>query len=256
MTACPKRGHRGCNVDEVAGRMQSRQRVALVAVFATLSVVCDAVAGLPQLIEGVWYGWIFLIAPISGIVLGPTEGFVATFLGVLVGHTLYPRGVVEYLFTVGAPIGSIVTACAYRNRWPMVILYYSVLLGAYFASPVAAYLPLWGMWDTYLAYGVLLLVALIWNQGHTRGKGRRLYLAVCTLIGLEADVLFRIFLFIPCQTYTSLFNFTVADLRVIWGAGAIVTPIQVGLSSVFTATLVPPLLTALSSLSQVHQEPP
>lgn len=242
-------------VGEVSSRLQTGQRVALIAVFATLSVICDAVAGLPSLIEGVWYGWIFLIAPISGIVLGPYEGFVATLLGVLVGHTLYPRGVVEYLFTMGAPIGSLVTAFVYRNQWPIVILYYSVLLIAYGVSPVAATLPLWGMWDTYLAYGILLLAALTWNKGpHAKVIGRRLRFAACTLIGLEADVLFRIFLFIPCQTYTSLFNFTVADLHVIWGAGAVVTPIQVGLSSVFTATLVPPLLTALSSISRVHRE--
>jgi hypothetical protein len=241
--------------DEIKGQLQTGQRIALIAVFSTLSVVCDAVAGIPPLIEGVWYGWIFLIAPITGIVLGPYTGFMATLIGVLVGHSLYPRGVVEYLFTLGAPIGSMVTAFIYRKQWKIVILYYSVLFIAYVSSPVASHLPLWGMWDTYVAYGAILLLALTRNMGpHMAAGGRRLRLAACILIGLEADVLFRIFLFIPCQTYASLFNFSVADLHAIWVAGAFITPIQVGLSSVFTAALAPSLLTTLCSLNRVRSE--
>jgi len=66
--------------------------LTLMAIFATLSIICDSVIGLPQLSSGVWYGWIFLMEPIAGIVLGPYAGFVSTLIGVLAGHSIYLRG--------------------------------------------------------------------------------------------------------------------------------------------------------------------
>ena len=98
--------------------------VALTAVFASFNVVCDSLMGLPQLSSGVWYSWIFLIEPVTGIVLGPRGGFLATLIGVIIGHTLYPRGQYEYLFTLGAPVGSSISAIIYRKKWKIVLIYY------------------------------------------------------------------------------------------------------------------------------------
>lgn len=234
--------------EEFPGTMGRSQRIALTAVFATLSVVCDSVAGLPQFTEGVWYGWIFILAPITGIVVGPLEGFFATLIGVALGHMVYPRGSFEYLFTIGAPLGSMISALISRRQWKPVILYYSLLFIAYFSSPVAPQLPLWGMWDTYVAYFAILLLIIFWKtETHLTIRGRTLHLLLSAVIGLEADVLFRIFLFIPCQTYASLFHFSVEYVHEIWALGALVTPIQVGLSSLVTLAVTPSLLNAISS---------
>lgn len=243
-------------IEELPVKLGRSQKIALTAVFATLSVVCDSVAGLPQLTEGVWYGWIFIIAPLTGIVLGPYEGFFATLIGVLIGHMLYPRGSFEYLFTLGAPLGSLISAFISRQQWKIVIMYYSLLFIAYFSSPIAPQLPFWGMWDTYVAYFAIILLIILWKTEKTLTiRGHSLHLLFYTLIGLEADVLFRIFIFIPCQTYTSLFNFPVEYLQEIWMLGALVTPIQVGLSSAITMAIVPSLLNALSSSSWfIHEK--
>lgn len=46
-------------------RIRRSQLITLIAVFATVSIVCDPIVDLPQLASGVWYGWIFLIEPIA-----------------------------------------------------------------------------------------------------------------------------------------------------------------------------------------------
>lgn len=235
-------------IDELKVKMRKSQRLALIAVFATLSVVCDSLAGLPQLTEGVWYGWIFIITPITGIVLGPYEGFLATLIGVMIGHSIYPRGSFEYLFTLGAPIGSMVSALISRKKWKIVLIYYSLLFTAYFSSPIAWQLPLWGMWDTYIAYAALMVLIIIWkSEKSIKIRERSFYFPLYALIGLEADILFRIFIFIPCRTYSLFYGFPIESLKAIWVAGAVVTPIQVAVSSVVTTAVVPYLMSVLPS---------
>jgi len=242
-------------IEEPRVNLRRSQRIALTAVFATLSVVCDSLAGLPQLTEGVWYGWVFIIAPITGIVLGPFEGFFATLIGVIIGHTVYPRGSFEYFFTLGAPIGSMISAFISRKKWKVVIMYYSLLFLAYFSSPIAPQLPFWGMWDTYVAYFAIIILIILWKSEKSLTiRGHSIHLLFYTLIGLEADVLFRIFIFIPCQTYASLFNFPVEYLKEIWMFGALATPIQVGLSSLVTIAVVPSLMNAFSSIGWLLPE--
>ena len=217
----------------------------MVAVFAALNVVCDSFMGIPQFAEGVWYSWIFVVEPLNGILLGPWAGFLSTLLGVIVGHFVYFRGVEEFLFTIGAPLGAMVSGLMLRDKGRWVLGYYAVLLFAYFTTPVAWQLPLWGMWDTYCAFIALSALTLT-------GRGRRLLesgsarrpwvLALYAFIGLEADVLFRIFLFIPCQTYRVLYGLPVEALQYIWYAGAVTTPVQVTISALVTAAAGPRLL--------------
>ena len=82
--------------------------ISLIAVFAAFNIVCDSLMGPLPDISGVWYSWIFIAEPISGIILGPFASFFSTFIGVMVGHSIYIRDSAEFRFTLGAPIGAMI----------------------------------------------------------------------------------------------------------------------------------------------------
>ena len=221
--------------------------LALVAIFASLNIVSDSIEGIPQFLSGVWYSWIFITEPLTGLVLPPHGAFLSTLIGVIAGHTIYPRDAYEFLFAVGAPIGSTITALLSRGRHKIVLVYFAVLFGAYFVTPVSWQLPLWGMWDTYMAFALMLTATFTLFKRETMFNDKRqkmapFLLALYAFIGLEADILFRIFLFVPCQTYRTLFLFTVEELHTIWLAGAVITPIQVAVSTVGVSIIGVPLL--------------
>jgi len=229
--------------------MKKSVSVSLTAIFAAFNIVCDSLMGLPELSAGVWYSWIFLSEPITGILVGPYIGFLSSLIGVLIGHTIYFRGSYEFLFTIGAPLGAMISGLLFRGKWKVVLIYYTLLLTAYFATPVAWQLPLWGMWNVYCAYLVLLTAVIggTFKGNLWKAEAKRLLypLAVCTFIGLEADVLFRIFLFIPGQTYWFFYGFDVDALSLIWMAGAFETPVKVALSTVIVLTVGPSLIKTL-----------
>lgn len=223
------------------------QMLSLVALFAALNVVFDSLVSLPEFPSGVWYSWGFLIEPLTGVVLGPLMGFASTLVGVMIGHYINFIDVYEFLFTLGAPIGAAVAALLFKGKWKIVLSYYSALFVAYFVTPVSWHLPLWGMWDTYVAFAVLLAAVFMIEKGLWNKDLKRLpfFLAVSAFVGLEADVLFRIFVLVPGQTYSLFYNFEVEVLAGIWGAGAIITPIKVALSTFTTVMVGPPLIRAL-----------
>jgi len=228
--------------------MKKSQFVSLVAVFASLNIVLDSLMGLPQPSSGVWFSWIFIAEPITGIVLGPYAGFLSTLIGVMIGHCIYFQGPYEFLFTLGAPIGAMISGFLFRKKWKTVFTYFTALLTIYFVTPISWQLPLWGMWDTYLAYAALIFAIMFITKPRSwklQSKGLIYTVALCAFIGLEADVLFRIFVFIPCQTYRLLYTFSVIELQSIWVAGAAETPIKVAISVLITAIVGPPLIKAL-----------
>jgi len=243
---------KGTDMHSFTEKFKKSSFVSLISVFAAFNVICDSLMSLPLPFSGVWYSWVFIATPISGILLGPYAGFLSSFIGVMVGHSMVFRGSEEFLFTFGAPIGAMISALLFRGRWKEVLVYYLILLGAFFVTPVAWQLPLWGMWDVFFAFGCLLTVIVamqkwknIWN---TRASTNLLYiLALSAFIGLEADVLFRIFIFVPCQTYQSI-GFNVLDLQYIWGMGAIETPIKAALSTLITAITGPPMIMAVRKM--------
>lgn len=216
-----------------------------------MNVVCDSFIGIPQFTEGVWYSWIFIIEPLTGIVLGPYAAFLSSFIGVMTGHFIFFRRTHEFLFTFGVPIGAMVSGFLFRGKWKTILAYYTVLLGIYFITPIAWQLPVWGMWDVYLAYASLLASIMIMvKKGSWKltSRGRLFYaIVLCAFVGLEADVLFRIFLLVPCQTYKVFWqDVDVNALRSWWVAGAAVTPIQVAMSILVTTIVGPPLIRVIS----------
>lgn len=234
-------------LDTLRVKIKSSTFISLVAVFASFIIVCDSLvsAGLPY--SGVWYSWIFISEPITGIILGPLTGFFSNFIGVMIGHSINFVDVYEFLFTLGAPIGAMISALVFRGKWGIALAYYFALLGGYFVVPIAWQLPFWGMWDVYLAFTVLLATVAIttkWkNLWNVKSKARLIcILALSTFIGLEADVLFRIFLLIPCQTYQLFYNWDVGALQALWAMGAVETPIKAAISVIVTVLVGPPII--------------
>ena len=203
--------------------------------------------------SGVWYSWIFMAEAINGIILGPYAGFFSSLIGVMIGHSVNFRGSEEFLFTLGAPIGAMISGLIFRGKWKAASIYYLALLGAYFVTPVAWQLPLWGMWDTYLAFGCLIFLIIAarkWKSFEgTKSTGLRLLqiVALCTFIGLEADVLFRIFILIPCQTYQIIAP-DVAVLQSWWAVGAVETSTKAALSTLITMMMAPPIIKAVRKM--------
>lgn len=230
------------------GKMRDPSFVALIAVFAAFGIVCDSLAGPLPDISGVWKSWIFIAEPINGIILGPDASFLSILIGVMVGHSVYFRNSAEFLFTIGAPIGAAISSLIFRGKWRIAIIYYLVLLGAFFLTPASWQLPFWGMWDVYLAFGLLLIsvVAMkkwkdLWN---TKSDGVKLLyvVALCTFVGLEADVLFRIFILVPCQTYQSIFGWDIGVLQSVWVFGAVETSIKAMLSILVSMIVTAPII--------------
>jgi len=234
--------------------------ISLIAVFAAFNIVCDSLMGPLPDISGVWYSWIFIAEPISGIILGPFASFFSTFIGVMVGHSIYVRDSAEFLFTLGAPIGAMISSLIFRAKWKIALAYYMALLGAFFATPVSWQLPFWGMWDVYLAFGCLLVSIVImkkwkgfWN---TKSVGVPLLyiVALGTFIGLEADVLFRIFILVPCQTYKIIYALDVSMLQLWWAAGAVETSTKAALSTLVSVMVTPPILRAVRKMGLALSE--
>lgn len=215
------------------------QRIALIAMFSVISIVLDSII-TPGFSSGVWFGWIFIMSPVNGLLLGPFDGFITTLLSVMVGHTIiFRESVYEYIFTLGAPIASFITGLVYRDKKSFVTLYFITLLGAYLITPISWDLPLWGMWDVYLT----LLILIFWTftkMGSKLFGNYRNLLALATFTGLEADILFRVFVLIPCKGYSIFYGLTPEVLKAIWAVPApLITPFKVILSTLFSILLVP-----------------
>jgi hypothetical protein len=223
------------------------KRITTIALFSAISIILDSLI-TPAFSSGVWFGWIFIMSPLNGIILGPIDGFITTFLSVMIGHTLvFRESVYEYIFTLGAPIASLVTGLIYHQRIKPVTIYFVLLLSAYFLTPISRDLPLWGMWDVYLT----LIILLVWNfSGQLKlFRNHRNLLALASMIGLEADILFRIFILIPLQGYSIFFGLTPEVLIAIWAVPApLITPFKVLLSMFFTVLIVPRLSSQIENL--------
>jgi hypothetical protein len=239
-------------------KLKSSTFVSLIAILASFNVVCDSLVGFQFFSAGVWYSWIFISEPVTGIILGPLAGFFSSFIGVMVGHFVYFRGAEEFLFTLGAPIGTMMSAFVFRGQWRLVLLYYLALIGVFFATPISWQLPFWGMWDVYLGLGLIFVAACLgryrrklWNLKSSTGV--LLVGGMSAFIGLEADVLFRIFIFVPCQTYQLFYGYDAGALKGIWALGAVETPVKVMLSTIVTIAVWMPIFMSVRKLNLVTQ---
>jgi hypothetical protein len=224
--------------------------VALTAVFAAMIAVLDVIPMIPGFYGGIWDSWAFMLSPLVGALLGPYAGAVAVGIGSLTGHFIYFRDPFELVFQFGAPLGAAMGGFVYQKRWKPALGIYSVMLLGYFLEPVSWILPLWGIWDTLVGYGVLLVFVVFtirnwWPKDETKQSILGLLLTI--IIGLESDILFRIFVLVPGQTYWLFYGFSPEVLQMIWLGAGIITPIKVVLAAIAGLLIGLPLLRILKN---------
>ena len=229
------------------GSNQSRF-VAFVAVFTAMVAVLDAIPTLPAFYAGVWDSWPFLLSPIIGILLGPYVGALSVGLGSFLGHMIYFRDPTELLFMLGLPLGTAVAGFVYQKRWRPVFGIYTAMLLCYFIYPVSWELPLWGIWDILLGFGVVLIYSVLTTRGiwsNTSERYNLLLLVFCSVIALETDILFRVFVLVPGQMHWFFYGWTATELYYIWLGAGFITPIKVVLATIVAITLGRQLLRVL-----------
>ncbi|MHA2026123.1 MAG: hypothetical protein ACW98U_09500 [Candidatus Thorarchaeota archaeon] len=221
--------------------------VAFVAIFAALITVLDIIPAF-GFTSGVWDSWAFLLSPIVGILLGPYLGAISVGLGSFLGHTIYYRDPTEFLFMMGLALGAAMAGFVYQKKWKPVLGIYTALLLGYFIYPVTWSLPLWGIWDVLVGFGIVLIYSIMTIRGgwlENTERKKVLALLFSSVIALETDILFRIFVLVPGQTYWFFYGWTPADLALIWSVAGFITPIKVVLAAIVAITLGLQLLRTL-----------
>ncbi len=220
--------------------VRSSLLAALVALFGALHAVLVA-------IPGIWRSWMIVILPIEGMLLGPKAGFLAALMGCLIGRLIRPRPGFYVIFGLAEPVGALAAGLAFKKKWMAVFALFTALLVAYFAHPLGRELPAWCLWDIYIALALIPAIPYVVGPAlEEKANPKRLASAVAltAFIGVEADVLTRIFILIPTGLY-ALMGLTTGALYLAWLAGAVKTPIE-SIISVLVATIVGvPLLIAL-----------
>ena len=228
------------------------QNITYLAMFTALGTVLDVIPIIPGFYSGIWDSWLFLLSPLIGILLGPFYGGLSVATGSIIGHLIYFRDPFELAFMWGAPLGAAVAGFIYQKEWKPVLGIYGALLGIYLIYPVSWELPLWGMWDTLVGFGLTIiysfLIELI-NRGEVKMESQSLLIVFAAIIGLEVDILFRIFLLVPGQTYWFFYGWTVEQLRIVWMSSGIITPIKVFLSAITTLMITKAVLLQIGDSS-------
>ncbi len=225
----------------------SSRTVAFVAVFAALTAVLDIIPAF-GFTSGVWDSWAFLLSPIVGILLGPYLGALSVGLGSLLGHVIISRDPIEFLFMIGLSFGAAVAGLVYQRRWKSVLGIYSAMLLGYFIYPISWGLPLWGIWDILVAYGIIILYSIVTSRNiwsNTSERFKLLMLIFCCVIALETDILFRVFVLVPGQMWWFYYAMTPEDLALVWIGAGFVTPIKVVMAVFVIVTLGRQLLRTL-----------
>ena len=229
----------------IIGTLTGSRSIAFVAIFAAIIAALDSMPMIPGFYSGIWDSWGFLLSPIVGILLGPVLGAISVGLGGFVGHIIYFRDPLELIFMFGAPVGAGIAGLVYQQKWRAVFAIYSLLLLVYFMTPVTWVLSLWGIWDVLAVFTLTfgLTVFSILNKSATgilNSTSSRLVLG--TVIGLEVDILVRIFILIPGQFWWFFYGIPVEELQLMWLVAGFITPIKVIFAVIASLAIGKPLL--------------
>ncbi len=223
-------------------------RISLIAIFAALDTVLT-------MIPGPWRSWVIIIEASVGIILGPYIGGLAILIGSLLGHFYREGAGLMLFFGLGEPIGAMSAGFLYRHRYKETAILYTIFLGGYLLTPISWELPLWALWDTILAYGLLFVLYAFKNFVNINNQ-RLNELITLGLIGFIAsgiDVMFRIFVLITLQVYI-IWGLTVPVLQNLWIAGALLTPIEDIISTIATIIIAPSIIYAMKSMEIFDEE--
>lgn len=224
----------------ILGKLTGSRSITFVAIFAAMIAVLDAIPTIPVFYGGIWDSWGFMLSPIIGILLGPVYGAISVGLGGLVGHLIYFRNPIELLFMLGAPIGAGMAGLIFQQRWKPVFAVYSLLLLGYFITPVTWSLSLLGIWDVLVGFALILTVTVLSSlnkAGLDILSSTNVKLILGTVIGLETDILARIFILIPGQMWWMYYDWPLEFLQGYWLVAGIITPIKVILSALATIAI-------------------
>jgi hypothetical protein len=227
------------------GTLTGSRSITFTAIFAAMIAILDSIPTIPEFYAGVWDSWGFMLSPIVGILLGPVFGAISVGLGGIVGHIVYIRDPLELIFMIGSPLGAGMAGLVYEHKWQSVFTIYSLLLLGYFITPITWSLAFWGIWDILVGYSLVFLVTVISRIDKVSQRLRSsatIGLILATIIGLESDILARIFILIPGQTYWFLYGWDATVLQPLWMIAGIITPIKVTLAAIATVSIGLPLV--------------
>jgi hypothetical protein len=229
----------------IIGKQGGSRSIAFMAVFAAMIAALDSTPMIPGFYSGVWDSWVFILSPIVGILLGPVLGAIAVGLGSLVGHLVYFRDPLELIFMLGAPVGAGMAGLVYQQRWRSAFIIYSLLLLGYFITPVTWQLSLWGIWDVLVGFTLIFGITTVSSFKKSLAgllSSTTFRLVFGAVIGLESDILVRIFILIPCQTYWFFYGLPVEELQLMWLIAGFITPLKVVLAAIATVAIGKPII--------------
>jgi len=167
--------------------------------------------------------------PLEGIIAGPVAGFIAGSLGSVGGRMFKPDVIfVENLFGVGEAIGALAAGLMFKKKGAYILVAYLALLAIFLLHPLARIIPLWTLWDIYLALLATIpgavFVRKYW-ENPSNAKMMMLAVGFTAFVSVELDTLARVFLFTVCGLY-QVYGLTVEALPAIFILGAFQTPIE------------------------------
>jgi hypothetical protein len=227
-------------VTDLSLKPRKSVKVAVVAVLAALHAVLS-------LFPGIWRRWSIVMMPFEGIIGGPVLGASASIIGVAVGRLAKPEFfLVENFFGVAETVGAMAAGLLFTRRWKIVLVIYAVLLGAFMMHPLARIIPLWTLWNVYIA-SIATFPAGYYVRKLFRSHDSKLLLPVVALIAfvsVELDVMVRVFILIVLGLY-QVYPIPVELLPEIFVAGAFTTPIEAAYVMTICSAVGVPLLVAV-----------
>ena len=229
-------------IGEIVMNMSNALKTGVVAVFAALHVTLYLLP-FPS-----WRNWAVFLLPIEGIILGPSAGFFAAFLGSGLGRIIKPDDF--WMFGIIAePLGVLASGFLAKGKWKPVMAIYLTMFGAYFIHPLyfGQMLPLWTIVDIPIAL-ILIYPAAKFSRFIYEKNSMHLTLASILIffVGTIADSLTRVFLFIPARLY-ELFGLA-GNFEALYGIfvlGATQSFVEDGLAVIISILIGVPLIMAL-----------
>ena len=219
------------------------RKSVIIPLIATLAALHAVLSFFP----GVWRRWSIILIPLEGFIGGPVVGFIAAFFGSLIGRMLKPDAIFfENLFGIAEALGALVAGLMIREKWRLSLLGYVGMLAFFIISPNSQGIPLWTLWDVYLALILIIPAAYLIKRLRIGGDRRLLILStiLASFIAVEFDVLVRIIMFVPLGLFT-LYPIPSELLPEIFIVGAFTTPIEALYTVIVTVIVGVPLLIIL-----------
>jgi hypothetical protein len=221
--------------------MRKSVRIALISIFGALHAVLYLIS------FGLWRNWAIYLAPIEGIILGPSAGFLAAFLG-----SSIPRiALLDPLFIFGIvaePVSVLSAGLLSRGKWKPVLAIYAAMLSAYFIHPFGRQLPLWTIIDILAALFIIYPAAMLSKSLFSKNvKLMSIALVSLSFVCTATDALARIFLLIPIGLHVLVFpDFSV--LQTVFMGSALSSYVEDAIVILVSLFAGVPLLIATSKL--------